>query len=129
MIRLTIVIADQQDNPIRIGLAPDFTNFTIFVFNPIAAIAIMIINLLKFFRGEKKDDGTPKKLVQMVVIKEAAMNQRMKTGKIFLISTFFSPADSLWVRTNARDSVIGMIASVRVSFTVTALSRVSLPSP
>ena len=44
--------------------------------------------------------------------------------------TFFpaSPAD-FFERISARTSVMGMMASVRVSFTVTALSSVCEPSP
>lgn len=52
----------------------------------------------------------------------------MNIGKIFLNSTFFPSALELRVRINARTSVIGMIASVLVSLTVTALSSVAEPS-
>ena len=125
--RLTIMIPTQQLNPMMIGFAPDLINFTISVFNPMAPIAMMIINLLKSFIGVKKEDGTPRKLVQIVVTKEAAMNQIIKNGKIFLKSTFFPEPVSCLVRINASANVIGMIASVLVSFTVTALSSVALP--
>ena len=112
----------------RIGFAPDLISFTISVFSPIAPIAMMIMNLLKSFIGVKKEDGTLKKLVQIVVNREAAMNQRIKNGKIFLKSTFFPVFASCFVRMNASTRVIGIIASVLVSLTVTALSSVALPS-
>lgn len=56
----------------------------------------------------------------------------MNHGKIFAKFTFVPALPfffSLWVRINARQSVIGIIANVRVSFTVTALSNVALPKP
>ena len=49
--RLTTVIPIQQAIPIRIGLPPVFTSFTILVFRPIAAIAITIKNLDSSFSG------------------------------------------------------------------------------
>ena len=52
----------------------------------------------------------------------------MKKGKILLIETLPpSLAPSLLILMNARARVIGMMASVLVSFTVTALSSVALP--
>lgn len=53
-----------------IGFPPVFTNFTISVFSPIAAIAITIKNLLSSLNGAKKDVGTPK-LTATVVMTEA----------------------------------------------------------
>ena len=53
----------------------------------------------------------------------------MKKGKIFFSSTFLPSACALRVRIHASTSVMGMMASVRVSLTVTALSSVWLPSP
>ena len=64
--------AKEQEKPRSRGLPPVFTNFTISVFKPIAAIAIMIKNLLKFLSGVKKDALTPK-LSAIVVIIEAKM--------------------------------------------------------
>ena len=64
----------------------------------------------------------------MVVIMEAPMKYRIKNGKISLMLTLFpSAACPFFVRINASTSVIGIIARVRVSFTVTALSRVAEP--
>ena len=52
----------------------------------------------------------------------------MKNGKIFLKSTRFPPSCfSRRVRRKASTNVMGMMASVRVSFTVTALSSVAEP--
>lgn len=68
--RLTKVIPIQQQKPITIGFPPLFTNFTISVLSPIAAIARIIKNLLKSLKGEKKEVETPI-FVAMVVIREA----------------------------------------------------------
>jgi len=45
----TTVIAVQQQKPIRIGFPPFLTSFIIFVFKPIAHIAIEIKNLASHF--------------------------------------------------------------------------------
>ncbi|MFA7074498.1 MAG: hypothetical protein WC234_04845, partial [Endomicrobiaceae bacterium] len=44
--RLIAAIAIQQEKPINIGFEPVFTSLTMFVFKPIAAIAIIMKNLL-----------------------------------------------------------------------------------
>jgi len=125
--RLTAVIPIQQQNPIMIGLPPDFISFTMFVFKPIATIARMIKNLLSSLNGANIDAGTPKP-VQIVVIREASIKNMMKKGKIFLKSTFLpSVFFSVFVRINASISVMGIMARVLVSLTVTALSRVAEP--
>lgn len=87
MIKLTRVIPTQQDNPIKIGFPPVLTRFTIFVFKPIAAMAIIIKNLDKSFNGVKTSIGTPK-AVAIVVISDAPTKKRMKNGKTFLKDTF-----------------------------------------
>ena len=51
MNRLTPEMPSQQQSPIKIGLPPVFTNFTRLVLRPIAAIAIMIRNLLNSLIG------------------------------------------------------------------------------
>ena len=51
----------------------------------------------------------------------------MNIGKIFLKEKEFSDVFDFLACRNASPSVIGMMASVRVSFTVTALSRVAVP--
>ena len=53
----------------------------------------------------------------------------MKKGKILRRSTLPSPCSAFRVRRKASTSVMGMMARVRVSFTVTALSSVALPRP
>lgn len=63
----------------------------------------------------------------MVVITDARIKYRINMGKIFRKFTFSPPEVLVLVRYNARTSVIGMIASVLVSFTVTALSSVLFP--
>ena len=65
-----------------------------------------------------------------MVITDARAKYRIKNGNIFEKLTFLPPLFfSLFVRRNARTNVIGIIASVLVSFTVTALSNVAVPSP
>lgn len=99
------------------------------VLSPIAAIASTIKNLLNSLIGLNTDSLTPK-LIRIVVIIEAPIKKRMKNGKIFLKSTFLPLSlffFSFLVLINARTSVIGIIASVLVSFTVTALSSVCEP--
>lgn len=124
--RLTAEIPTQQQKPIRIGLPPDLMSLTMLVLRPIAAIAITIKNLLTVLNGEKKASETPND-VATVVMSDAAMKNRIKNGKIFFILMDAPPACfSLRVRTNARTSVIGIIASVRVSFTTVAVSSVLL---
>lgn len=71
MIRLTPVMPTQQQSPIRIGFPPVLTNFTMSVFNPMAAIAIMMKNLLNSLNGEKTEAGTPA-ATATVVMTEAA---------------------------------------------------------
>ena len=53
----------------------------------------------------------------------------MKNGKIFFKFTFFPSFPDCFARKNANTNVIGIIANVLVSFTVTALSNVSVPKP
>jgi hypothetical protein len=68
--RLTIVIPNQQHNPIMTGFPPLFTSFIMSVFRPMAAIARIIKNLLSSLKGVNIEEDTPE-LVAMVVIKEA----------------------------------------------------------
>ena len=81
--KLVRMIPIQQANPKNIGFPPVFTNFITSVFNPIAAIAMIIKNLLKFLNGENRLAGIWNKLVQIVVINDAAINQIIKKGNIF----------------------------------------------
>lgn len=59
-----------------------FTSLTIFVFIPIAAIAITIRNLLSVFKGSNRSAFTPQ-LTAIVVIIDAPIKNSMKNGKIF----------------------------------------------
>ncbi len=93
-----------------------------------AAIAQTMKNLLNVFSGVKNAEGTPA-LMQMVVIRDANTNHKIKKGKIFLNSTLLPSPLFCFARTNANTSVIGMMAKVLVSFTVTALSKVADPRP
>ena len=76
-IKLTTVIPIQQLAPIIIGFPPFLINFTIYVFNPIAAIAMIIKNLLNSLNGLNKLEGTPNP-VAIVVMIEAAIKYRIK---------------------------------------------------
>lgn len=70
----------QQQKPVNMGLAPVFTSFTMFVLSPIAAIAIIIRNLLKSFSGAVVSDGRRNTVVTM----EASTKKRTKYGNVFL---------------------------------------------
>ena len=50
---LTKLIANQQQKPSIKGFAPENISFLILVFRPIATIAIIIKNLLKYLKKEK----------------------------------------------------------------------------
>ena len=78
--RLTDAIPTQHVKPVRIGFAPVFTNFTMLVFIPIAAIAMTIKNLLKVLNGAVMSAGRWK----MVVMIDASKKKRTKKGKALL---------------------------------------------
>lgn len=105
----------QQHAPRKIGLPPFLISFTMLLPRPMAAIAMMIKNLLSSFNGAKKDAGAPKRRA-MVVITEARMNHNMNIGKDFfrLKPLELLPADLLLLaRIRASTKVIGMMARVR----------------
>ena len=79
--RLMAVMPAQQANPMMMGFAPVLMSFTISVFSPMAPMAMIIRNLLNSFMGVKKSADIWNGPVQMVVIREAAINHRMKKGK------------------------------------------------
>ena len=127
--RLTTVIPTQQEAPRRIGFPPDLTSFTTLLFRPIAAIAMIMKNLDSSFNGANTSAFTPR-LIQIVVIIDAITKYRMNIGNAFFKLNpfvFCSVFAACLARTAASTNVIGIIASVLVSFTVTALLRVSLP--
>ena len=120
--RLTPVIPTQQKKPIINGFPPVLISLTIFVLRPMATIARTMKNLLRILTGVKTSVETPK-LIATVVITEARIKYKMKKGNMLFIFAF-SPSDFLffdWKK--AMITVIGMIARVLVSFTVTALSK------
>ena len=135
----------QQQAPIKSGLPPVLTSLTISVLRPIAAIAMTMKNLLSSLSGANTAVSTPA-AATAVVISEAAIKYSIKKGKIFFKLNFCAscascepaaaqaahPAPPAFIcprraTISANISVIGMIASVLVSLTVTALSSVSLP--
>ena len=78
--RLTRVMPARQQNPVKIGFPPAFTSLTIFVFRPMAAMAMTIRNLLKSFRGAVTAAGRE----NTVVTTDASTKKRTKYGKNFL---------------------------------------------
>ena len=124
-----MVIPIQQEAPRRSGFPPDFINFITLLFRPIAAMAIMMKNLDSSFSGANISALIPI-LIHAVVIIAAMMKYKINIGNARFMLKFpaFSPfTDADFARIKDNTSVIGMIASVRVSLTVTALSSVSLP--
>ena len=81
--RLTTVITPQQQPPSSIGFPPDLISLTTLLFRPIAAMAIMIKNLLSSLRGLKISEGTPIPK-QSVVIIEARTKNTMNIGNALL---------------------------------------------
>ena len=108
--------------------APVLINLTMFVLRPIAHIAATIKNLLTVFNGAKKSGETPA-ATAAVVTTDAAIKYKINIGKTDFSRTFSPSAFALRAAAKAKISVIGMMASVRVSLTITALSNVSLPNP
>ena len=84
--RQTAVIETQQQNPMKIGLAPLLISLTILVFNPMAAIAMIIKNLLNSFNGAVTVPGR----LNTVVMTDANTKNKIKNGNIFLISNVLS---------------------------------------
>ena len=129
MARLTTVIPTQQDAPRSIGFPPDLINLTTLLLSPIAAIAIIIKNLESSFNGENTSALIPM-LTHTVVMIAAIIKYKMNIGnallKLNLLEPSFVSAVDL-ARMRDKTSVIGIMASVRVSFTVTAVLRVELP--
>lgn len=124
IINVTTVIPIQQAIPIKIGFPPLFTNFTTFVLNPIAPIAITMKNLDNSFNGWNVSAGIPAAVATVVIIL-APMKKSIKNGNTLRIDTFSPLCSSAFLaRYSASPKVIGMIASVLVNFTVTALSNV-----
>lgn len=83
IIRLTAVIPIQHIPPRIIGLPPDLISFIRLLFSPIAAIAIMIQNLLKSFKGAKECEGTPA-FRATVVITDAIIKNIINIGNDLL---------------------------------------------
>lgn len=128
--RLTAAMAIQQHKPIKMGLPPVRTSLTMFVFSPMAPIAMMMKNLESSLKGWNTEDGTPTE-VATVVIMDANTKNKMKNGNTFFRENVFSwvvPIRlALAVRHRANTNVMGIMARVRVSFTMVAWSRVLAP--
>ncbi len=125
--KLTTVMLTQQQKPRANGFAPDFMSLTISVLRPMAAIAITIKNLESVLNGLKNSSEIPK-LKAIVVIKLAKTKNKIKNGNIFFKLTLsLDEPELFFALNNAKISVIGIMPRVRVSFTVTALSKVAEP--
>lgn len=74
-------MAHQQLKPNKIGFPPRLIRVIIFVFKPIAAIAMTIKNLLNSFRGLHISGGKEKTVVRT----DAKIKYKTKKGKTFLI--------------------------------------------
>ena len=97
------------------------------VLSPIAAIAIMMKNFERLLRGLNTEALTPA-ATAIVVMTEARRKNRMKNGKTFLrLKEPVLAVFALLVFQMARTKVIGMIARVRVSLTMVAVSSVLAP--
>lgn len=86
-IKLTTVIAIQQVAPSNIGFPPFLIILMILLFKPIAAIAIIMKNLLSSFKGINKSGLTPN-LILIVVIIDGSVNLLVEI-LVFLSSHFF----------------------------------------
>ena len=81
-------------------------------------------NLDSSFNGWNVSAGIPAAVATVVIIL-APMKKSMKNGNTLRIDTFSPLCSSAFLaRCTASPRVIGMIASVLVNFTVTALSSV-----
>ena len=108
----------------KMGFPPVLTSLTMSVLRPMATMAITMKNLLALFRKLTKPAGMGSSVVMMDATKNSSTNQ----GKIFLMSTWAPPCfPSRRVRSSASTSVMGMMASVRVIFTMAAVSSVLAP--
>ena len=119
----------QHAKPRMSGLPPDLMSFTMSVLRPIAAMARTIKKRLSSFTGANTDASIPTAEAAVVMI-DAHIKYSINVGNIALMLTDApSPPDCFArrVRRNASASVIGIIASVLVSFTVTAVSSVAEP--
>ena len=103
------------------GLPPLFTSLTMLVFSPMAPIAITIKNLLSSFNGWVISAGS----WNTVVTTEASTQRKARKRENLLKLIFTPPWLLAWrVRTKASTSVMGIMARVRVSFTMVAVSSV-----
>lgn len=130
MPRLTAVMAAQQHKPIRMGLPPVLTSLIRSVLSPMAAMAMMMKNLDSSLKGAKAAASTPARDAP-VVIREASMKNSRKKGNTRRREKLPSPAPparlARAVRRRASARVMGMMARVRVSLTMVAVSRVLAP--
>ena len=127
--RLTMVMPTQQHPPRISGFPPDLINFTTLLLSPIAAIAMIMKNLDSSFSGANTSALTPR-LMHTVVMTAAMIKYRMNIGNALFKLNLPDALPSFaadFARTSESTSVIGMMASVRVSLTVTAVLSVSLP--
>ena len=112
--------------PCIIGLIPDFFISLKLVPNPIAASAVIIRNLLNSFAPEESAAGITPKLLVIA----SAINPMINHGNSVHTLTFFAaslPTARLFFLIvcrlmNEKISTVGIMDSVRVSFTIVAKS-------
>ena len=130
MIRLTAVIPAQQQNPKVRGLPPVFMSLTMSVLRPMAAMARTMKNLLSSLRGENTDISIPCRYAYGSN-NGSRYKIKYKEGKYLLDAHVSGRIGFLCFSRpqKARMRVMGIIARVLVSLTVTAVSRVDDPKP
>ena len=118
--------AAQQHNPKRIGFPPFLIRLTRLVLRPIAAIAMVIRNLPKLTIGLLMVAGIPVTVLMTAASRKNRINQGKILARLKLPLAF---CFSLRERYKASTKVIGMMARVRVNFTMVAkVKAVSLPT-
>ena len=118
----TNTTSSEMMNPCSMGFAPDLHNLAKLVFSPMAARAHTIKNLLTVLNTLATSAGTSPRLRSP----ERARKPRMNQGNTDRIRTCTVPAPAAFffkcMLMAANTSTVGMIARVRVSFTMAAKS-------
>ncbi len=109
----------------RMGLPPVRISLTKSVFRPMAAMARTMKNLLSSLMGAKTEAGIPAPMAMVVMTEAPDEVENKKREDIFKAYGLSAGKIRLFLlpgRIKARHRVMGMMARVLVSFTVTALS-------
>ena len=120
-------MATQQQAPRAMGLPPLFTSLTMSVLRPMALMAMTMRNLESILSGAVMVAGSAKTVVTTL----ARIKRPTKVGKARRRLKVFAPSPpalrSARICQMASTSVMGMMASVRVSLTMVAASSVLAP--